>query len=149
MDQQVKAAITVSEMCKLLKMSRTQFYDHVKRGTFHAPLRLGNGRPFFNASQVQENINTKEIGVGVNGEFVIFYNRKAPPTDTHYQGARKKPPKKAFSDLLARLNQLGLSPTTQQVEDAVAECYPQGFGNDDENEVLRTIFRHLKASGTA
>jgi predicted DNA-binding transcriptional regulator AlpA len=70
-DNQVKAAITVSEMCSILGMSRPQFYEHVKRGTFHQPMRLSNGRPFFNASQVEDNIKAKELGVGVNGEYVI------------------------------------------------------------------------------
>lgn len=31
-------------MCSLLSMSRSQFYWHVRKGTFHAPLKLSNGR---------------------------------------------------------------------------------------------------------
>ncbi len=69
-ERKPKAAITVSEMCELLEMSRSQVYLHIKRGTFHEPLRLANGRPYFNASQVEDNLKAKELGIGVNGEYV-------------------------------------------------------------------------------
>jgi len=64
-DNQPKAAITVSRMCSLLEMSRSQFYWHVRKGTFHAPLKLSNGRPYYNASQVEDNLKARELGIGV------------------------------------------------------------------------------------
>ena len=75
-DNQPKAAITVSKMCSLLSMSRSQFYWHVKKGTFHAPLRLTNGRPYFNASQVEDNKKARELGIGVNG--CLLYTSPSP-----------------------------------------------------------------------
>ncbi len=33
-ERKPKAAITVSEMCELLEMSRSQVYLHIKRGRF-------------------------------------------------------------------------------------------------------------------
>lgn len=143
-DNQPKAAITVSRMCSLLGMSRSQFYWHVKRGTFHAPLRLSNGRPYFNASQVEDNLKARELGIGVNGEYVLFYERTDEP-----QKPRETPPPKAdHTELLDGLQSLGLtSVTAKQVAEAVAVCYPKGTRNEDENDILRTVFRHLKRAG--
>ena len=66
-ENRIKAAISVSKMCALLSMSRSQFYWHVRKGTFHAPLKLPNGRPYYNASQVEDNLKAREMGIGVNG----------------------------------------------------------------------------------
>ncbi len=143
-DNQPKAAITVSRMCSLLGMSRSQFYWHVKRGTFCAPLRLTNGRPYFNASQVEDNLKARELGIGVNGEYVLFYER----TDEALKPRETQPLKADHNELLDGLHALGLtSVTAKQVAEAVAACYPKGTCNVDENDILRTVFRHLKRAG--
>lgn len=143
-DNQPKAAITVSRMCSLLGMSRSQFYWHVKKGTFHAPLRLSNGRPYFNASQVEDNLKARELGVGVNGEYVLFYER----TEEAPKPRETPTPKADHGELLEGLQSLGLtSVTAKQVAEAVATCYPKGTCDEDENDILRTIFRHLKRAG--
>jgi hypothetical protein len=72
----MKAAVSVSSLCRVLKISRSQFYFHVRRGTFSAPLRLpSNNRPYYTASMVEDIIRARETGIGVNGELVLFYER--------------------------------------------------------------------------
>lgn len=148
-ENQPKAAITVSKMCSLLGMSRSQFYWHVKKGTFHAPLKLSNGRPYYNASQVEDNIKARELGIGVNGEYVLFYQRE---TETHNGNSPKKTkptPKQDYTELMDGLSALGLTGlTTSAVGEAVDYCYPKGAAGHDENDILRTVFRHLKRSGS-
>ena len=142
-ENQPKAAVSVSAHCRLLKMSRSQFYWHVKRGTFHAPLRLPNGRPYFTAAMVEDNLRARECGVTVSGEYVIFYERQ--PTGT------KIDIKKVKNDLVALIEGLrasGLSTVTRdQVESALAVCFPEGTTSHDDNVVLKRVFRHLKSSG--
>ncbi len=147
-ENQPKAAITVSKMCSLLGMSRSQFYWHVRKGTFHAPLKLTNGRPYYNASQVEDNIKAKELGIGVNGEYVLFYVRD---NETPKETTPPKPkPKQDHTELMDGLSALGLSGlTTSMVASAVEQCYPQGTAGQDENDILRTVFRHLKRVGSA
>lgn len=148
-EDQPKAAITVSKMCSLLNMSRSQFYWHVKKGTFHAPNKLSNGRPFYNASQVEDNLKARELGIGVNGEYVLFYQREAETHDGTSQKKTKPTPKQDYTDLMDGLSALGLTGlTTSAVGDAVEHCYPQGISGQDENDILRTVFRHLKRSGS-
>ena len=133
----LKAAMSVSCQCHLLKMSRSQFYWHVKRGTFHAPLYLAlNKRPYFTASMVEDNLRARETGVGVNGEYVIFYERQPARSQADH------------SSLLEGLRTLGLgSVTPDQLEAALQACFPKGTVGQDEANVLRTVFRHLKRSG--
>lgn len=142
-ENQPKAAVSVSEQCRLLKMSRSQFYWHVKRGTFHAPLKLPNGRPYFTAAMIEDNLRARESGVTVSGEYVIFYERQ--PTSTKIEIKRVK------NDLVALiegLKALGLSTVTKdQVETALATCFPEGTSGHDDNVVLKRVFRHLKSSG--
>jgi hypothetical protein len=141
----LKAAVSISGQCRLLKMSRSQFYWHVKRGTFHAPLYLAsNKRPYFTASMVEDNLRVRETGVGVNKEFVIFYERQ--PVATKAEGTK---PKVDHSGLLAGLGTLGLVVTTAQVDAALTACFPKGTNGQDETNVLRVVFRHLKRSGSA
>ena len=138
-----KAAITVSKMCLLLAMSRSQFYWHVRKGTFHTPLKLTNGRPYFNASQVEDNLKAKELGIGVNGDYVLFYQRDETPK------ASAPKPKQDYSALIEGLSALGLSGlSTSHVAVAVEQCFPNGTASEDENNTLRTVFRHLKRAGS-
>lgn len=140
----IKGATSVAEMCRLLGMSRSQFYLHVKRGTFHEPMRLSNGRPFFTASQVEDNLKARELGVGVDGQYVLFYERK--PKDEIKVNEDK--PKTNISALVQGLKSLGLSVSTEQAEAAVEACYPKGSAGIEETDILRTVFRHLKHSGS-
>lgn len=138
----LKAAVSVSAVCRQLGMSRSQFYLHVSRGTFHAPLRLpSNQRPYYTASMVEDIVKARETGVGVNGEYVLFYDRQP----IQNSGASQD-----HSSLMEGLKNLGLvGLTQQQIEAALAHCFPRGRQGHDESDILRTVFRHLKRSGSA
>jgi len=140
-DLPLKAAVSVAGMCRLLKMSRSQFYFHVKRGTFHAPLYLAsNKRPYFTTTMAEDILRVRETGVGVNNEYVIFYERLAPES-----GGKDKRAKPDISSLLQGLKKLPLENfTLEQVEQAIAVCFPTGTYGQDEDHVLKAIFRHLK-----
>jgi len=144
-EDRLKAAISVSKMCRLLSMSRSQFYWHVKRKTFHPPLKLPNGRPYYNASQVEDNLKAREMGIGVSGGYVIFYERGEPGSAKPIAKAKAD-----YTDLMENVQALGLAGVTAAaVEKAVSECFPKGTAGQDEHDVLRTVFRHLKRAGTA
>lgn len=146
LENPMKAAISVSSLCRILQMSRSQYYFHAKRGTFHVPLYLAsNNRPYFTASMVEDNLKARETGVGVNGEYVIFYERREV-------GAKNEPAKPMidYASLVDGLKTLGLNAvTTNQVEAAVTANFPSGTDEQDESNILRTVFRFLKRSGAA
>lgn len=146
LENPMKAAISVSSLCRLMNMSRSQYYFHAKRGTFHSPLYLAsNNRPYFTASMVEDNLKARETGVGVNGEYVIFYERR--------DAAAKDEPTKPVIDvesLVDGLKTLGLNAVTAaQVEAAVKASFPNGAEGQEESNILRTVFRFLKRSGVA
>lgn len=140
----LKAAVSVSFQCRLLRISRSQFYWHVKRGTFHPPLYLAsNKRPYFTASMVEDNLRARETGVAVNGDFVIFYERQ--PTSTM---AEAKKPKVNHTAMLEKLHASNLKGvTSEQVEAALAATYPNGTCGLDEDSVFRAVLKYLKRSG--
>lgn len=142
----LKAAISVAEMCRMLEISRSQYHWHVERGTFHPPLYLvRNRRPYFTAEMAQENLDAKESGIGVNGDYVIFYAKRSPSSADNPRGTKHN-----HTKLIASLKSLGLEKvTTERVEAAIATCFPQGTSGQEDSHVLRTIFRHLKRSESA
>ena len=51
--------------------------------------------------------------------------------------------------MIEGLKALGIgSANKEQVEAALAACFPEGTSGHDDNVVLKRVFRHLKSSGT-
>ncbi len=145
-DKPLKAVVTIAQHCRQLQMSRSQFYWHVKKGTFHEPLRMeSNNRPYFTASMVEDNMQARETGIGVNGEYVLFYERQS---NAGTSGQPKRKPN--HSGLIEGLKALGLTAvTSEQVESALTACFPKGTSGEEETAILRAVFRHLKRSGVS
>jgi hypothetical protein len=79
----------------------------------------------------------------VNKDFVIFYERLPTGMTTSAK------PKAAWSSLFAGLRKLGLTEvTTEELETALEVCFPNGTTSQDEANVLRSVYRHLKRSGS-
>jgi hypothetical protein len=92
---------------------------------------------------VEDNLTARETGIGVSGEYVIFYERQ--PKDDELPA---KKPRSNHSALIQGLKSLGVAAvTSEQVESALATCFPNGTNGHDETAVLRAVFRHLKRSG--
>jgi hypothetical protein len=144
-DKPAKAAVSVTQMCRLLKMSRSQFTVHSRRGIFHSPMHLAsNNRPYFTASMVEDNLRARQTGIGVNGEYVLFYERS--PTTPKVEN--KIESRVESTHLLDGLKASGLKTVTRdQVEAALMSCFPNGTADQNENTVLTVVFRHLKRSG--
>jgi len=140
--KRLKAVVSVTEMSKMIDLSRSRFYDLVERGVFVAPLySLATRRPHFTAEMQEQNLAARETGIGVNGEYILFYQRRS---DDEVRPIRSTPTK-AHAGLLDGLRSLGMADLTQrQVDAAMRVVFPQGTGEADESEVLRNIFRHLR-----
>jgi len=94
---------------------------------------------------VEDNLRAKGTGIGVNGEFVIFYERLA--TGMKPEG---KATKTNNASLIQAIKKGGLKDVTnEQVEAALGICFPEGTTGQDETVILTRVFRHLKRSGTA
>ncbi|MGE5612427.1 MAG: helix-turn-helix transcriptional regulator [Bacillota bacterium] len=148
-ESRLKAAVSVSQMARMVGLSRARFYDLVRSGTFLAPVySLANRRPMYTAQMQEENLLVRQTGIGVNNQYVLFYERQpAAPSPTPTQ---RRPIRQERSGLMESLRNLGLGNITPaQVDEALASNYPNGTAGVDEVTVVRTVYRHLRRLGAA
>jgi hypothetical protein len=139
-----KAAVSVSEMARMLGMSRARFYQLLNDGVFPSPrYEVSTKRPFFDEEAQNCCLEVRRRNYGMNGKPVLFYPpRSAPPQP---QPKKAKPKVTAeLVELIDSLSSLGLMATAEQVEAALKECYPKGVADTDKGEVIRTLFLFLK-----
>jgi predicted DNA-binding transcriptional regulator AlpA len=148
MNEDTKAVVTVSEMCRMVGLSRARFYQLQKAGIVPPPERDGEtGRPFYSEEQQKVILEVRRRNCGVNGKPILFYARRVPLPTT----PKPRPPKAAapkgeqYPELVEALEALGLAGvTTAQVTSAIKELYPQGTAGVDQAEVVRAVFLHLR-----
>jgi hypothetical protein len=134
----------------MLNLSRAAFYEHVRKGNFVAPVySLATRRPIYTAELQSQNLEVRATQIGVNGEFVLFYERQ--PRDQvgerPAQRRRSAASGAVASEFRRRLEGLGLTGLTDaRVEQAVASCFPRGTAGVVEADVLRVVYRFLRRS---
>jgi hypothetical protein len=147
-----KAVVTVSEMARMVGLSRARFYELVGAGVFPHPVHcVSTRRPMYVEELQTICLNVRRRNCGVNGRPVLFYargHRSLTPTAKPSKPPVAKPkPTAAHADLIDGLSALGLVATPAQVGEAVAALYPSGITGIDRGQVLRAVFLRLKASG--
>lgn len=151
-NSRLKAAVSVTEMAKMVGLSRARFYDLMTAGVFVPPVySLTRRRPFFAAAMQQQNLEVRQTQRGVNGEYIIFYDKQSSAHNGRSTTSRSPGRNRSngHGDLINGLRSLGLETTQDQVDQAVRTCYPSGTNGTPETEVLRTIFRHLRRTNGA
>lgn len=148
----VKAAVTVSEMARMVGLSRARFYELVEAGVFPHPVYdVSTRRPMYVEELQKTCLEVRRRNCGVNGRPVLFYargHRATTPAAKPLKPPVAKPkPTAAHADLIDGLGALGLVVTPAQVAEAVAALYPAGVDGTDRGQVLRAVFLRLKASG--
>jgi hypothetical protein len=148
-----KAVVTVSEMARMVGLSRARFYELVEAGVFPTPVYCVSTRRPMYVEELQEIcLSVRKRNCGVNGKPVLFYARghraTTPAAKPSKPPVAKPKPTVAHADLIDGLTTLGLFATPTQVGEAVAVLYPAGVNGTDRGQVLRAVFLHLKASGS-
>ncbi len=144
-----KAAVSVSEMARMIGLSRQRFHTLRKQGVFPEPdYDPETKRPFYDEEKQAMCLEVKRRNCGINGKVVMFYSQRSQVTVPRPKKHRKKPTKQSEShaEIIESLKALGLSGvTSSQVEEAI-----QAIGGTDdmaEREVVRAVFLHLKQKG--
>lgn len=144
MNEESKTVLSVSEMARLVGLSRQRFHQLV--GTiFPFPLYdVATRRPFYPEDLQQVCLEVRKRNCGINGRRVMFYSGHRP-RDAKPAARRMRPAKKrqyvAISD---GLTALGLSVRDDQVAAAVTTLFPSGIDGTPPGEVLREVFLFLK-----
>jgi len=145
----LRAAVSVSQMARMLSLSRGRFYELVAKGVFLPPVYVtGTKRPYFTREMQEANLKVRQDQIGINGQFVLFQERRpVPQAEASARSPRRREARAA--GFVQGLKSLGIENVdAAAVEQALAACYPQGTDGQDDTTVLRTVFRHLRRSGT-
>jgi hypothetical protein len=137
-----KAIVTVTEMARMVGLSRARLYQLLRAGIFPEPV-YAQGRPVYPQEVQVVCLEVRRKDCGVNGQPVLFYARR-PVRQQH----RAKTPAGKGADIAALLegvNALGLTTATAaRVEQVTHELFPQGPVGLDRAEVLKAVFLHLR-----
>jgi hypothetical protein len=146
MKDETKAVVTVSEMARMVGLSRARFYQLQKAGVFPMPVYdVATRRPIYDEELQKVCLEVRHRNCGINGKPILFYSRRIPIVPTKPRKATAKPPKNEYGDLIDSLQALGLSSVTAvQVAAAIKETFPQGTEGVDEAEVIRAVYLHLR-----
>ncbi len=155
-DQPSKDIVTVSEMARMLGLSRARFYQLLKDGVLPQPSRnASTKRPFFDREQQEQCLGVRRSHCGVNGKPVLFYSSMQPNSSAVLRRAvakkKQQTPKRRttqqdplFTELRRGLLQLGLAEITDtQVQSALIATHPDGHANSDTSTLLMDVFAHL------
>ena len=148
-----RAFVSLSELAEdILRISRARLYELIERGAMPHPIYdLRTRRPLFNAELQRQAVAVRQTGLGIDGSVVIWYrrDRRGPTTVlAHPARAPRRTSAQAASrhdELVSSLQGLGVAQADgQSVAAAIAECFPNGLDGQQEADVLRILFRHLR-----
>jgi predicted DNA-binding transcriptional regulator AlpA len=155
MSNNLPTVLSVSQMAKVLQISRARFYQCLEAGYFLKPQYTGEThRPYYTAEMAQTNLDAKRTNVGINGKICLFYSPRnsqisPAPKSNGSKAAKGKTNGNAHADLIAGLAALGLTGiTSSQIQAALSHCYPDGYQNIAEGEVLRNLYLYIKCQNS-
>jgi hypothetical protein len=152
MFDQMKAAVTISEMARMVGLSRARFYQLIGTAFPWPVYSLSTKRPFFNEDLQKVCLEVRRRNCGVDGRPVLFYARQHEHSLTPRPTPKRKPiskpkappPDDGLLDILEGVRSLGLTMTTYaQVEAAVKTAFPNGTREVPKGEVIRAVFLTL------
>ena len=136
-DNPRKAVVSVTEMAKMLDLSRSRFYALIQAGIFPKPARhVSCKRPFFDADLQRKCLEIRKTGVGLLEKIAIFNqkrSRSAPPNPR----PKQQPVGEDHAEMVEALKSLGLTVTGADVQAAIRELYPNGSAEIDQGEIIR------------
>ena len=147
MEEQVPEIVSINQLCTLMGISRSRYYQILSEGLICPPVHSDSKRPYFTRELALKNLAVKKNNIGVNGKICVFYNCNR---SSSFSPKKNKPIKKTkqsnkHGDLIEGLNSLGIQSIKEsQVEDAINKCFPNGVDQVDEGEVLKRVYCLIK-----
>ena len=149
MNEQIKSVVSVSEMARMVGLSRQRFHQ-LRGSTFPEPnYDSETGRPFYTEDKQAVCLSVRQRNCGIDGKPILFYARRCDvgvPRKTRKPTAPKTK-KHEYDHIIESLKALGLqSATAAEVDAAVKKLFPAGIKTVDDSEVVRAVFLHLQAT---
>jgi len=142
-----KSVVSVTEMARMVGLSRARFYQLVKRGTFPvSDLDSLSNRPCYCEEKQRLILEARRRNCGVDGKPILFYSRRKDCGQVKVPTRPSKPKavNALYSDLIDHLASAKIVVTTAQVEAAVKAEFPQGIDGIEFAVVLNRVLDHLR-----
>jgi hypothetical protein len=132
-------------MAAMCSLSRQRFAQLVKAGVFPSPLYdVLTRRPFYPEDVQHICLEVRRRNFGINGKAVLFYAQRKGPS-LAIPRSEKTPKYERHQEIRDGLKALGLTnATASQVGEALKELYPAGIASNEQSEVIRAVFIHLR-----
>jgi len=146
-----KSGISISDMARMVGLSRQRFHQLMKAGVFPSAHRdEATDRPYFDESGQAQCLEVRRRNCGVNGKVVLFYSRRQP-TSAAPTPAKPRPTQvEGNNEVLDGVRALGLAQATaSQVAAAIKESFPSGTGGVEIGGVIRAVFLRLRVNNTS
>ena len=141
-----KAICSVTDLVKMLGLSRARFYQLQKLGFFPQSLYdTRTRRPFFDIELQKTCLKIRKTGIGFNDQYILFYSPRKKYTQNRTAAKRGRQNNPLYEELADALNSMGLNCSVRQVSDAIQQTYPDGIEELDQGAVLKDLFRFLKS----
>lgn len=148
MNEVRKSVVSITDMARLVGLSRQRFGQLVREGVFppadHDPI---SGRPFYNSDKQQQCLLVRQTNTGINGRAILFYSRRRD-TGTKRASAKAKAGTQDTT-VVQQLAELGLSVTVREIETATATLFPGGATAVAPEALLKSLFLHFRRRNTA
>ncbi len=142
-----KSVVSVTEMARMVGLSRARFYQLVKKGTFPvADQDTATSRPCYLEEKQRLILEARRRNLGVDQKPILFYSRRRDLGQTKKTESRPAKPSKGnvYADLIDQLAQAKVFVTAAEVEPIVKEMFPEGTVGIDPGEVFLAVFKRLQ-----
>ncbi len=146
----LKSVCSVSELAKLLNLSRARFYQLINLGKFPSPVyNIHTKRPCYTQELQEICLRIRRTNIAFDNTPIMFYSPRKkkilPPKISAPKITDKSiEPNSQYEDFVENLNEMGLTGINyEQVETSIKEKYPNGLP-DDEGTILRDLFNHFR-----
>ena len=138
-----KPIVSVTDMSRIVELSRARFYQLLDMGFFPKPLHDERSkRPYYDLELQQKCLECRQSGIGADGSYMLFYSPRKSETVSHLKKKKTDP---QIKELTETLESMALSVTAKQVQQALSELYPDGTDNQEQGVVIRELFRYFKS----
>lgn len=138
----LKPIVSVRELCQMLHLSRSRYYQLVNSGFFPKPLiDERSKRPYYDAALQKKILESRDSGIGADGSYLLFYSPRKKEQLSH---SRRKKVDPVTQELGEILESMGVETAFEEVQKALDKLYPDGTEGVDQGLVTRELYRYFK-----
>ena len=138
------AIYSIKAVCKLLRLSRSQFWNLQKQGIFPVCLKdQTTGRHYFNEELKDVCVEVRKTGIGINGYHHLFYDPRKPSCKPRKVKSQNNGEMSAYLEILKSMGLDGI--TAKEIELAIISMYQDDVPTE-EGIMIRDLYRYFRNS---